>query len=245
MLSILLFILFIGGICLTLLFGFNFAVSFTTAAQDLYGPASPRLTTLQFYKLSYELVRDQDLLLTPANPSGEKIQFTVESGESADFILGRLQAQNMIKSYPALRNYIIYKGLDTQIQAGDYFIDPSMTAIEIILQIVDFDTQIVEFNILPGWRLEEIAESLPSSGLDITPQQFINAASTRPPGISFVNDLPPGANLEGFFLPGSYPLSRDMSVNDLVHLIVSNFDTSVTSEMRDAFGQKGLTLTIV
>ena len=183
LLSLLLFILFIGGICITLLFGFNYAVNFTTAAQKLYGPASPRLTTIQFYRLSYELVRDQDLLLTPADTSGEQIQFTVESGESADLILGRLQAHNMVPSYTALRNYIIYKGLDTQIQAGDYFIDPSRTPVEIILQIVDIDTQIVEFNILPGWRLEEIAESLPTSGLEITPQDLINAVDAVGEGL--------------------------------------------------------------
>ena len=49
----------------------------------------------------------------------------------------------------------------------------------------------VTFVVWPGWRTEEIAESLPTSGLDITPDDFVAAAFRtgarlgglpRPPG---------------------------------------------------------------
>ena len=65
----------------------------------------------------------------------------------------------------------------------------------------------VTFTVLPGWRMEEIAASLPTSGLDIPPEEFLTAASAP----AAAQDLiPAGASAEGFLYPDTiHPAAHD------------------------------------
>ena len=84
----------------------------------------------------------------------------------------------MIRDAEAFRAYLIYSGLDTSIQAGNYKLSAAMSAIDIARELQDATSAEVTFVILPGWRMEEIAASLPTSGLPVTSEEFISAAQT-------------------------------------------------------------------
>ncbi|MFN8460668.1 MAG: hypothetical protein U0X93_02690 [Anaerolineales bacterium] len=53
-----------------------------------------------------------------------------------------------------------------------------MSAIDIAREIQDAKRHQATFTILAGWRMEEIAASLPTSGLAISPDDFLAAART-------------------------------------------------------------------
>lgn len=230
------------GVCIVFLFSAYYMVSIGEKANQLYGPASPELRPFQYYRLSYQLVRDRDLLLSPLNPDGLQILFTVELGETASSALTRLQAQGIITDQNALRRYLIYTGFDTQLQAGDFLLSPTMTPVEVITAMLDSTPQVLAFSVLPGWRLEEIAASLPTSGLSITPEQFLSAANNRPIQISFIQEIPNGISLEGYFMPGTYSIDRDIDSEGLVAMILERFDQQVTLDIRQAFEQQGMSL---
>jgi len=59
------------------------------------------------------------LLTRPGEQSGER-DFTIAPGEDVATLAERLAAAGVIRDAGAFRAYLIYSGLDTSIQAGEY-----------------------------------------------------------------------------------------------------------------------------
>jgi UPF0755 protein len=87
--------------------------------------------------------------------------------------------------------------------------------------------------------MEEIAASLPTSGLSITPEEFLSL--TQAPHSEF--DFLAGANsIEGFLFPDSYIFPRNTSVTELTDAFVRNFALHLSVDMTNGFEQQGLTV---
>jgi UPF0755 protein len=240
-LPILLLILF-AALCLIAFLAGRAVLMIPGRAAQLFGPVSPHLEPFQRIYLATMLLQDQAKLLEPTNPFGEERLFTVELGESVPSITNRLVSEELISGAEAFRNYLTYAGLDKTIQAGDYLLSPSMTPVEIANTMQDATPTVITYHVLAGWRLEEIAANLPFSGLDIEPQDFLEAASQPPSGSPLNQIFPPSANLEGFLLPGSYQVRRGTSADDFVLILLQAFDEQVDNELRQGFERHGLSL---
>ena len=211
-------------------------------AEQQFGPPAPYLPPLQRLTLSLQLLAYQQDLLTPISPAVEDLTFQVALGESIQSISRRLQAAGYIGNAEAFRLFLIYSGLDRSIQAGEYRFAASQTAMEIAKSMQDATPAEVEFNILPGWRLEEIAAALPTSGLEVQPEVLIRTAYTRPAEFAFIAELPPGISLEGFFFPGLYRLPRRISADELITAFLNAFDANVDPDLRFALARHNLNL---
>ena len=216
--------------------------SLPSQAGKVFGPAGIHLSKQRLIFYSALLLWQKNDLTQPADPGGTEHPFNVASGESTTSVIGRLWNSGLIKNPGAFRTYLYYTGLDVSLQAGDYQLSPAMTPIEIAHKMQDATPAQVTFQILAGWRLEEIAAALPTSGLSITPQDFLAAAHSRPAGYSFTTDLPEPASLEGFMFPDAYDLSRKISVDDFIKTVLDRFEEQVTPEIRQGFSHQGLSL---
>lgn len=220
-------------------------VSLSWITRDVgqrFGPPSPHLGSLERLQLTFRLWLSADDLMQPANPAGPMLSVDIPLGETPPSIARRLEAAGVIGDAGAFVAYLHYTGLDRTIQAGSYLLSPSQAPIAIAQALQDATPKEVTFTILPGWRLEEIAASLPTSGLEITPQEFLQAARIAPPEFPFLREIPPGAPLEGFFFPGSYRLLREISASDLVAFLLDTFQTNLTDGIRRGFERQGLTV---
>ncbi|MBC8333100.1 MAG: endolytic transglycosylase MltG [Anaerolineae bacterium] len=193
-----------------------------------YGTPDPQLGPLSRISLMLRLLQYNEDLSLPANPQGEPQNFQIALGESPLSIAERLQNQGMIRSAQAFNVFLMYSGLDTQIQAGGYTLSPANTAVEIAHALRDPNPGDATLVILAGWRLEEIGAALPTSGLSVAPEAFISAARA--------------AAFEGMLFPGTYQLPRDTGIDDLLHVLTQAFEQTVTEEMRDGYAQQGLNL---
>ncbi|MEW5869936.1 MAG: endolytic transglycosylase MltG [Chloroflexota bacterium] len=212
-------------------------------AAQAFGPPSPRLDFIDRAYLSARLLRQEQTLKTPANPDGAPLPFQVGLGEPTYAITNRLQAAGIILDAQALRDYLVYTGLDASLQAGEYSLSPRQTPIQIALALQDATPREVTFRILPGWRMEEVAAALPTSGLEFTPPAFLALAGQPPPGLTpAVEGAPPGATLEGFLFPDSYRIPRQASPQQFLETILANFQLKITPKMRQGFGDQGLSL---
>ncbi len=220
----------------------NYTINLPANAAALYGEPSALLTPWQELKLSAQLVWNQEQLTQPVDPAGIERQFSIISGEAPNTIIQRLAADGLIHDADLLRTYLIYKGFDTRIQAGEFDLSPAMTGIEIANELLDATPDEATFIVLPGWRLEEIAASMPTTGFNITPEEFLAFATHPPVTFSYTAGLPNGISLEGFFLPGSYEFPREADVFEIVTFMSINYDAAVTTEMREAFAAHGLNL---
>ncbi len=228
-------------VCLAIAGGIWAAMRLPQMAEAKFGPPGARLDLQQRVLYSARLLASENSLLTPADAGGTKHAFEVSLGETVNSITTRLEEEGFIRSADALRTYLIYAGLDTGVQAGEYQLSPAMTPIQIAHALQDATPAEVKFIILPGWRAEEIAAALPTSGLKVTPEEFLAVVNNPPEGI-LPAGLPNVTSLEGFLLPGQYQIKRDISAQDLASLFVKQFDRTVDAKLRDAFTSEGLEL---
>ena len=205
-------------------------------ASMLYGPPAHALSISGRIEYSIRLLSHGDVLKIPLDPNGGGQFFRIEAGESIASIATRLEKSFIVANAQAFYDYLVYTGLDLTIQAGDYALSPALSIIDTARKIQDSTPEDVKFGILPGWRMEEIAASLPTSGLEISPEAFLAAVQTPPE----VLELSHPATMEGFFLPDSYILPRSTTVNQLLETIARNFALHISDEMRAAFSSQGL-----
>ncbi|MDO9128480.1 MAG: endolytic transglycosylase MltG [Anaerolineales bacterium] len=208
-------------------------------AAGFYGPPSPYLSAWQRFSYSASLLWNAGDLTIPRDPNGPQQIFVIEMGESVFTISSHLQAAGLIRAAQTFRIYLIWTGSDTSVQAGNYELSPAMTAIQIAHALQDATPSEVAFVVLPGWRMEEIAASLPTSGLNITPEAFIAAVLSAPHTFDFT---PATATAEGFLYPDAYILPRATNAQQLVETLVRNFSLHLTSDLREGFARQGLTV---
>ena len=106
------------------------------------------------------------LLTDPLDLNGTEQSFTIEMGEPVDSVANHLESVGLIRDAESFRTYLVYSGLDTSIQAGDYQLSTAMSAIDVAHELQDATPEEITFVVLPGWRIEEIAASLSTSGLN-------------------------------------------------------------------------------
>jgi UPF0755 protein len=68
------------------------------------------------------------------------------------------------------------------------------------------------------------------------------AARTTPFGIPLNQPSVDIKSMEGFFFPDAYQVPRNISLDQLIQIILKNFDLQVTDEIRQGFARQGLTL---
>lgn len=210
------------------------------AAQN-FGPPSPKISTTGRILYSAQLFLEQKDLFTPVDALGKAIPFKIEMGESAASVADRLQQDGIIRSSSAFRHYLLYSGLDTGVQAGEYQLSPALNAVQVARALQDATPTEVSFSILPGWRAEEIADALPTSGLKVKKKEFLQLVRD-PSGV----DLPPGwpklKILDGFLYPDVYRLKRDITAKEMIETFLKRFDEEVPLDVREALQNQGYNL---
>jgi UPF0755 protein len=210
-----------------------------TLAEESFGSPASNLTPSQRWSYSLQLLFYEKKLTEPYSHVDIKLDFNIPSGASVTSVATSLEENGLISNWQAFRYYVIYKGLDTQIKAGDFKLSPSMTAIEISNFIQSTYSAEVPFYIYPGWRAEEIAAALPTSGIEVSPDDFLEVVK-NPIGLNLPINLQGLLSLEGYLFPGNYMIDRKISAKDLVLTFVQRFDESVSAEVQAQLQDNGL-----
>jgi UPF0755 protein len=219
-----------------------FLVGVPGQAEDLFGPPSPHLSSFQHYRLSAQLLIQKDSLLQPIDASGDAKKFEINLGEPTTSVIQRLAEDGFVRDADAFRNFLVYAGLDTSLQAGPHEISQAMTAIQIARAMQDVTPGDVTFSILPGWRLEEIAAALPYAGLEVGTDEFLAATSQLPDSWPLAAELPQVSSLEGLLFPGAYEVPRQATVEELLRLALDRYAQELTGELRSGFATQGLSI---
>jgi UPF0755 protein len=236
------FVFFLAVLCLTLILTFWWVSRLESNAKQAFGVPSPNLEYQERIYLSARLLLQQDDLQESRDTLEEPVLFSIQMGETTKAITDRLEGSGIITNAAGLRDYLRYSGLDRTLQAGEYLLSPRMSPVEIAHALQDASPSEVTFYILPGWRLEEIAAALPTSGLGFSPEAFLATASHPPPRLTIVGELSPEASLEGFLFPDGYRLPRETTLETFLSTILQNFHIKVSNEIRQGYERQGLNL---
>jgi UPF0755 protein len=206
------------------------------------GSPSPALEPVERVTLLAYLLYHLNELDIPAGQSTEAITIEVNQGDSAAMVVSQLEALGLIRNGTLLRNYLHYRGMDVSIKAGGYVLSENMTVREIAEALQSAEVRQRSFTVVEGWRREQIAQALEEVNSGIPYADFMQSSSTLPIEYSDLANLPAGASLEGFLFPDTNSLDSDMTAQELVLLMLENFDKRVTVEIRNALSDQGLSL---
>ena len=106
-----------------------------TMASEKFGPSSQYLTSAQEWEYSLRVLVDEGKLVNSSCTENQDIQFSIGMGNSVNQISNNLESAGIIVSAAAFRNYLIYKGYDTQIRAGEYKLSCRYSAVQVAEKI--------------------------------------------------------------------------------------------------------------
>lgn len=236
-----LFTLFIFGI-ISSIFGLLFVFNrIQTEVKLVYGEPDSLLTLPKKILYSSRLYLSGEVLLNDQNNLVENFYFEILPGETVGQISYRLQMNAIILDSEVFKDFLIYRGYDRKVQSGYFRIEPDMNGIEIAEKITSLIPDKVRFNILPGWRAEEIAAILPQSGITVNPEEFLMTINNPPDllvpfGVNSLNSL------EGFLFPGEYLIDRETNTIDFIQVFIKSFEANIDEELIQTLHQKNLSL---
>jgi UPF0755 protein len=88
----------------------------------------------------------------------------------------------------------------------------------------------VEFTIIPGQRMGEIADMLVDKGLIENPEEFLEVARNAEPfkeRHARLESIPEGQGLEGYLFPDTYRVAQNATVTDIIERVLTDgFDAN-------------------
>ena len=151
----------------------------------------------------------------PKNPAlTEEKLFLVEKGDGLFQIAENLEKEGLIKSKFFFDFYVLIKGGQNKLRAGEYFLSPSMNITEIARKIILGEIAKIIVTIPEGFTVKQIEERL---GLKL-----------------------PGTDLEGFLFPDTYQFPLRVSGEEAVKIMRDNFEKKFTPYRNEVSGA-GLT----
>ena len=183
----------------------------------------------------------QDDIDRPAGDDDTLVPFSIEQGETAVTISGRLAEEGFINDSDLFRLYIRYHNVDAHLEAGDFDLRRNMTMKEIAEALQHARMEEVTVTIVPGWRIEQIAEMLEGEGI-MEGDAFLALARQGTFAYAVLADRPAGSSLEGYLFPETYRLPAQATALDLIERMLKTFEQRLTPEMRQAIRGQGLSI---
>jgi UPF0755 protein len=118
------------------------------------------------------------------------------------------------------------------LHAGTFTVDAGMASSEIVARLNGPSTPSVNgtVNLLipEGLDIDQIADKVAASGLQITRQQYLDAVAEDTYTASFLSIRPAGdTSLEGFLFPDTFQVPKSSTAHDLVQQQLDDFATRV------------------
>lgn len=207
----------------------------------------PSLGAAERAYLSVYLSSRAEELSRPVGVAVGSTTFVINPGETANDVATNLQEAGLIDDVRLFLNYLRFYGLDSELEAGTFRINPQMTVADLAVRLTQAHAEEIELRFLEGWRSEEMANYLSvTTPAAIDGGRFLEIVQRRRPfdlaKYEFLAVHPPEASLEGFLFPDTYRVPLDADAAYVVDLMLRTFGRRVTPQMREAYAGHGLSV---
>lgn len=232
------FIVFLGFVALffaMVAFGFIFILS----GGDPIGYARTEY-------LRMTLAGRQEDLARSVSENSSEIIFEVSFGNTPSMIAEKLFLNGLILDEELFVTYARVEGLDTQFEAGTYFLNQTMIIPKIALILTDSSNSSITFRIVEGSRIEEIADAIDEhprfsfSGAEFL--ALVSDSNLINPNLAAELGIPVGVSLEGFMFPDTYILAPNITATGLVEQLLERFLEVTGTQLRLDANEQGLTM---
>jgi UPF0755 protein len=174
--------------------------------------------------------------------TGESIIITVAPGMTNADIATMLQNKKLINSPVFFRLQSKFARMERSLQAGEYEIMSGMSNWEIIDLFSKGQVRHKTLTIPEGYTIEQIAKKIEESGLG-SAEEFKKAAKDYAPYSYMETDnINVIFKAEGFAYPSTYYLSPGSSEKEILAIMVKEFDTQLTEDMRQKAKDKNISI---
>jgi len=136
-----------------------------------------------------------------------------------------LEEARLVKNAAAFKLLVLSKNLSKKIQAGDFRLSASMAASE-IAEALTHGSVDVWITFPEGWRREEYAARLEANFPGFDKNQFLSLTEKA----------------EGSLFPDTYLIPHEATTEEIVNILLNNFDKKAKDEAEKAAKSSGLTV---
>lgn len=176
---------------------------------------------------------------------GKSGELVIAPGDSAGTVWANAVEQEFTARVLPWRYYSWRYGAAAKLKAGSYHLERGGRVPEVIRRMMAGDVIPDELAITfpEGFTLEQMAARTSAKGLG-NAADYVAAATPDnfPDRFSFVAQLPPARDLEGYLFPDTYRVFDDDSPRDVIARQLANFDQKMTEELRAEAAAAGRTL---
>ena len=183
----------------------------------------------------------------------EEITFTVNKGETARRLAERLESEQIVRHDWLFRRYLLLKGIDKKIHAGEFsLVRPiTMARVASILE-QEANKKEREVTILPGWDLHDIADYMAKIEI-IEEDEFyklVGRPAEKNSGAEIVllleneilNEKPKNLSIEGYLAPETFRIFEDENITSILERFITHREKQITDEMLSDIASSGRTL---
>ncbi len=165
-------------------------------------------------------------IFTPLTDQAAEETFIIAKGEGSREIAANLEKAGLVRDKIYFEYYVFYKGWAARLQAGEYFLSPSLNIPQIAEAIVKGDamSQEITITIPEGFTLKQIDARLAKTDL-------IEAG-----------ELLKQPQLEGYLFPDTYRFSQEATLDEIIAKMRDNFDRKLNQDLRNKITKQGKTI---
>lgn len=187
---------------------------------------------------------------------GRPVVIEVTEEDDSDSVADKLSDADLI-------NFPIYFEMrmrfsDVELRPGVYTLRMGMSVPEIIDAITTesvstgedgegdevASSQVIEVTLIEGQRAEEFGAAIEEAGYPNGQQVFMDAVNN--PEVrerwDFLEGVPADASINGFLFPDTYTFTTEYTGEDMVNVMLENFDAKVSQQTREQFEAQGLSI---
>jgi len=194
------------------------------------------------------------IYLSRNSADSENNLFLVERGQNLFEIAYNLEKDEIIKNKLFLGLYVFLRMSQNELQAGQYFLNPSMSIKEIGDKIISGDTAKTTITIPEGWNLRDIGWYFENQGMFQAEELFelvgfplinysVNTDLPKPKDFSldydFLKNKPKNISLEGYLFPDTYEIVLGAELEEIVRKMLANFNKKLTEELKKEIQKQG------
>ena len=186
--------------------------------------------------------RVEPLVDVPLDPNAKTVDFTVRRGANASQIASDLQSAGLIKSALAFKFVLFESGIENSMQTGTYKVSAALSPRDLATLFQKAPGDQVALRIIEGWRLTEVATAVNKAFPSIKAQDFAAAAVVGTRNNFVLSGLDPKTSLEGFLFPDTYFLRPDATADQIIGILLDNFETKAGPALRTAAAARGVAI---
>ena len=181
------------------------------------------------------------------------VAFEVASGSSLSTVSRGLEEAGLIHNHTVFKYMADFMGMGQKIQSGDYELSRSMSATQILDQLVSGDGKPLTTNItiIPGWTVEDVANYLVEQKILSSAEEFLSLCRTGESysGYYFIEDILEEDDassrkyaLEGYLSPNTYEIYTNSSADTIIKRLLSQTEASYLLTYDERAQELGLTM---